>query len=85
MTNTSECQAKNEYTLTKAEYTTVVVRQYELWCYAAGRPGVIGKVMEVIRVGSTGMKRCEEDYLALEIITKGVGAEHREKFGEAAL
>lgn len=61
------------------------MRQYELWCYAAGRPGVIGKVMEVIRMGSTGMKRCEEDYLALEIITKGVGAEHREKFGEAAL
>jgi hypothetical protein len=41
--------------------------------------------MEVTRMWSTGMKRCEGDYLALERITKGVWAEHTEKFREAAL
>jgi len=41
--------------------------------------------MEVPTVGSTGMKRCEGDYFALERITKGVEAEHRGKFKEVAL
>jgi len=49
-----------------------------------GRPGVTRKV-EVPTVESIGMKRCEGDYLALERITKGVGAEHTGKFREAAL
>jgi len=41
--------------------------------------------MEVTRMGSTGMKRWEGDYLDLERITKGVGTEHTGKFRETAL
>jgi len=61
------------------------VRQQELWCCEAGRPEVTGKVTKVTRMGSTGMKRCEGDYLALERITKGLGTEHTGKFREVAL
>ena len=61
------------------------MRQQELWCRAAGRPGVTGKVIEVPRMRSTKMKRCEGDHLGLERITKGVGAEQTGKFREAAL
>lgn len=79
------CLAKTEYTLMKSGKTNAVVRQQELWCCAAGRPGVTGKVKEVTRMESTGMKRCDGDYLALERLKTGVGVEHTQKLQQTAL
>jgi hypothetical protein len=42
-------------------------------------------VKEVTRIESTGIKRCDGDYLALERLKRGVGVEHTGKLRETAL